>query len=326
VAGRHPRRPRGRAPRSRSGRRSRRVRPRRRRVDDDADLPQEPSIDALAAAGVATAGSSDRFFDPRVPVTNAALATFMARTLDAFVAQGLVDSAYRDDVAPVGVRLDQVGRLVEAGSTLTGAVTGDRIASTAVRSPCVASSDAPDADGAPGVQFAVATARQAPIGRCPVTVAVTFDNGRTRTEPLFVVLPGFTALPEFVHVERVRSSTRRGYATSEVRYLYDAPAQLVPETDPSRIRFTLTTYDVQGSHIATAVRQDGDRAVVATFGTPERPVGPAELLQISYATAFTGAMVDPAAARPLPAPLSSTRGRCPRAPTPGPRGAPTCSA
>lgn len=260
--------------------------------DDDEQLPQEQSIDALAAVGVATAGSSARFFDPSAPVSREVLAGFVARTLDALVAQGLVDSVFRDDIAPVRATLDQGEQLIEAGSTLTGEVTGDRIATTAVRSPCVAGgSEVQDTADAADVQFSVASDRQAPIGRCPVTVSVTFDNGRTRAEPLFVVLPGFTALPEPVHVERVASSTGSGYATSEVRFLYDAPAQLVPEADPGRIRFTLTTYDVQRSHIATAVRQDGDRAVIATFGTPQRPVGPAELLQVSYATAFTGAMV-----------------------------------
>lgn len=261
--------------------------------DDDEELPQERRIDALAAAGVTTAGASARFFDPREPVTREVLTLFAARTLDVLVAQGVVDSRYRDDIAPVRVTLDQAGRLIEPGAPLSGEVTGDRIATTAVRSPCV-TGVVEDAADTPGVQFSVASDRQAPIGRCPVTVAVTFDNGRTRAEPLFVVLPGFTALPELVHVERVASSTDRGHATSDVRFLFDAPAQLVPESDPSRIRFTLTTYDVQGSHIATSVRQDGDQAVIATFGTRERPVGPAELRQVSYATAFTGAMVDPA--------------------------------
>jgi hypothetical protein len=65
------------------------------------------------------------------------MAAFLARTLDVLVDQDRAAGRYRDDVAPVVVRLDQQGRLVEAGSALTGSVTGDRVArvrlSSAVR-------------------------------------------------------------------------------------------------------------------------------------------------------------------------------------------------
>lgn len=223
--------------------------------------------------------------------------------LAALAAAGLRGEPPVSGAAPVVV-LDQAGALVAPGSPLTGEVRGDGVVAVTVTSPCVrdggGSVVADDGDHrAAGVQLSVPTDAQAPIGRCPVSVEVALDDGRTLVEPGFVVMPGFTALPELVHVERVSTSTGAGHAVSEVRYLFDEPARLVPAT-AEQIRFTLTTYDVQGSHIATSVRQDGDAAVIATFGTGGRPVGEPELRQVSYGTAFQGAVLG-ADGRPSPA-------------------------
>lgn len=257
--------------------------------DDDEGVVHEPSIDRIAAAGGTAGRGSDRFFDPHSAVTREQMAAFLARSLDVLVDQGVADSRYREDVAPVTVTLDQAGQLVEAGGALTGSVAGDGVRGVRLASPCVGTVDVDR-------QFSVPTDRQAPIGRCPVTVSVVLENGRTVGEPLFVVMPGFTDRPELVHVERVSSSTAGGVATSDVRFLYDGAVSL-PGDDQQASRFVLDEYEQpwrapRPSHVATSVRQERDNTVVASFGTAEVPVGPQQLDAVSYAAAGRGAVLD----------------------------------
>lgn len=258
--------------------------------DDDEELVHEPSIDRIAAAGVTTGRGSDRFFDPLSAVTREQMAAFLARVLDRFVAQGLSSPPYREDVAPVAVTLDQQGRLIAAGSALTGRISGDRLRSASLTSPCAGTVEI-------GREFSVPTDPQSPVGRCPVTVSTTFDNGRTTTQSLFVVMPGYTERAELVHVERLAgSSTAEG--TSEVRFVYDAPVTL-PTFDSDRpLPFLLAEYGGERS-AATGVRKSGDDEVVATFGSAEHPVGRSELLEVSYALSGRGAVLD-LALRPGP--------------------------
>jgi hypothetical protein len=60
---------------------------------------------------------------------------------------------------------------------------------------------------------------------------------------------------------------------------------------PPRGAFALRTY--RGPFFqAESLRQDGERAVVATFGNEFQPVGAAELLQVSVALVAPGAVTD----------------------------------
>lgn len=225
------------------------------------------------------------------------MTAFLARTLGAFVDQDLTQRRYDAGVAPVTVTLDQAGQLVEPGSALTGRLTGDRLHSASLNSPCAGTVDL-------GRDFSVPTDRQAPIGRCPVTVSATFDNGRTQEHSLFVVMSGHVERPELVNVERVGTSTAPGFATSELRFVYDAPVAPAAPDSEGRHAFLLQGYlagfhDAGPVHRATAARQDGSHTVIASFGTADGPVGPDELRAVSRAAADRGAALD-GQGRPTP--------------------------
>ena len=127
--------------------------------DDDEELVHEPGIDRIAAAGVTAGRGSDRFFDPLSPVNRQQMALFLARTLDVFVGQGLVESLHDPDVDPVTFVLDQEGELVEPGDALTGRVEGDAVASLLLYLPgSTSEADDPGDDGR--LEFVHRTDRQ----------------------------------------------------------------------------------------------------------------------------------------------------------------------